>query len=152
MSDLDNIKFEKAQPGDLNEILELEKHCFLSDAFSRRQFYYLINKSKSEFVVVRNHQKIIAYLIIQTRKNSLKYRIYSLAIASKARNLGLGKKLLDYAEELARKNNIQRITLEVSEKNAPAINLYTKHGFRTEKFSTGYYADGTPALVMMKEL
>lgn len=152
MSNLDNIKFEKAKPCDLNEILELEKHCFLSDAFSRRQFYYLINKSKSEFVVVRNNHKIIAYLIIQTRKNSLKYRIYSLAIAPEVRNLGVGKKLLDYAEQLARKNNMHKITLEVSEKNAPAINLYTKHGFRTEKTNSGYYADGSSALVMMKEL
>lgn len=152
MSDLDNIKIEKAQPGDLNEVLELEKQCFLSDAFFRHQFYYFIHKSKSKFVVVRNHEKIIAYLIIQIRKNSRKYRIYSLAIAPEARGHGIGKKLLNYTERLARKNNIQKITLEVSEKNETAINLYKKQGFQIEKTRVGYYADGSPAWIMVKEM
>ena len=152
MSSLDDIKIEKAQPGDLNQILELEKQCFLGDAFFRYQFYYFIHKSKSEFVVVRNHHKIIAYLIIQTRKNSLKYRIYSLAIAPEAREQGIGKKLLEYAEQVARKNNIQKITLEVSEKNEAAINLYKKQGFTVTKTRAGYYADGSPAWIMVKEM
>lgn len=152
MTEIGNIKIEKAQAGDLNEILELEKQCFFSDAFLRHQFYYFIHKSKSEFVVVRDPYKIIAYLIIQIRKNSLKYRIYSLAIAPEARGTGIGKKLLEYAERLARKNNIKKITLEVSEKNVAAINLYKKKGFQIEKTRAGYYADGSPAWIMVKEI
>jgi len=152
MTVIGNIKIEKAQPADLNEILALEKQCFFSDAFLRHQFYYFIHKSKSKFVVVRNPYKIIAYLIIQIRKNSRKYRIYSLAIAPETRGTGIGEKLLEYAELLARKNNIQKITLEVSEKNVAAINLYKKKGFQIEKTRAGYYADGSPAWVMVKEV
>ncbi len=152
MTEIGNIKIEKAQPGDLNEILELEKQCFFSDAFLQHQFYYFIHKSKSEFVVVRNPDKIIAYLIIQIRKNSRKYRIYSLAIAPEARGTGIGKELLEYAERLARKNNIPIITLEVSEKNVAAVNLYKKKGFQIEKTRAGYYADGSPAWIMVKEI
>ncbi|MGM0408756.1 MAG: ribosomal protein S18-alanine N-acetyltransferase [Bacteroidota bacterium] len=152
MTEIGNVKIEKAHPGDLNEIMELENQCFLSDAFSRHQFYYFIHKSKSEFVVVRNHNKIIAYLIIQSRKNSRKYRIYSLAIAPEARGQGIGKKLLEYAEQLAKKNHIQKITLEVSEKNESAINLYKKQGYQIEKTRAGYYADGSPAWIMVKEI
>ncbi|HKL07297.1 MAG TPA: ribosomal protein S18-alanine N-acetyltransferase [Bacteroidales bacterium] len=152
MTETGDIKMEKAQPADLNEILALEKQCFFSDAFFRHQFYYFIHKSKSEFVVVRNPHKIIAYLIIQIRKNSRKYRIYSLAIAPEARGTGIGEKLLEYAERLARKNNIQKITLEVSEKNVAAIHLYKKMGFQIEKTRAGYYADGSPAWIMVKEV
>ncbi|MFP4023625.1 MAG: ribosomal protein S18-alanine N-acetyltransferase [Thiohalospira sp.] len=152
MTKIGDLKIEKAQLADLNKIIELEKQCFFSDAFFRHQFYYFINKSKSEFVVVRKHDKIIGYLIIQIRKNSLKYRIYSIAIAPEARGMGIGKKLLEYTEQLARKNKIQKITLEVSEKNIAAINLYKKQGYRVVKTRAGYYTDGSSAWIMVKDI
>ena len=100
MSTLDNIKIEKAKIGDLNGIVDLEIECFKEDAFSKEQFRYLIKKAKGEFVVVRLKNKIIAYLVFLRRKNSIKYRIYSIAITPEARGLGIASKLLIYVRQI----------------------------------------------------
>jgi len=101
--------------------------------------------------VVRDKNKIIAYLIFLKRKNSRKYRIYSIAIAPEARGLGIASKLLIYAESRAIKSNIHQIALEVSEKNTSAISLYKKHGYRELGFRPSYYSDGSAAIIMIKD-
>ena len=147
----DEINIEKASIKDSEEIYALEQICFDEDAFSKKQFIYLVKKSKSEFVVVRKGGKIIAYLIVLKRKNSKHYRIYSIAILPEARGLGIGKRLLEYAEKTALKNNTHKISLEVNENNYAAIHLYAKHGYLKVGYRLGYYADGSPALIMTKE-
>jgi len=150
MREPDNIEIRKASKKDLDEICELEQICFHEDAFSKRQFSYLIKKAKGEFVVVRKN-KLIAYLIFLRRKNSKKYRIYSIAIAPEARGLGIAKKLLEYAEGVALKNNIHQISLEVSENNESAINLYLKQKYQIAGSKPDYYFDGSSAIIMEKE-
>ncbi|MEE4197692.1 MAG: ribosomal protein S18-alanine N-acetyltransferase [Bacteroidales bacterium] len=152
MKTFGKFKIEKARPSDLPDILMLEKASFSADAFTRHQFYYFIHQSKSNFVVVRNRQQILAYLIIQIRKNSRKYRIYSLAIAPNARGMGIATLLLGYAEQLAITHKIKKIKLEVSDKNTAAINLYQKQGYRKTGERSGYYADGSAAWIMEKNM
>jgi ribosomal-protein-alanine acetyltransferase len=147
-----NIKIQKATLKDLNDISLLEMECFKEDAFSKRQFRYLIKKANGEFVVVRTKQKLIAYLIFLKRKNSHKYRIYSIAIDPKVRGLGIATKLLMYAEKKALKSNIHQIALEVSENNESAIALYQKLGYTKIGFRPSYYSDGSSAIIMTKDL
>lgn len=150
MNDLNDLKIESATISDVKEIFALEKTCFEGEAFSKRQFYYLIAKAKSEFVIIRKNKKIIAYLIILKRKNSKQLRIYSLAIAPEARRLGIAKTLLDHADNLSKKEQIEAIFLEVSENNSAAINLYKKHGYLPTGKRPSYYSDGSDALLMGK--
>ena len=42
---------------------------------------------------------------------------------------GVGKKLLDASEELARSRGMERIRLEVTDSNERAVRFYTKNGF-----------------------
>jgi ribosomal protein S18 acetylase RimI-like enzyme len=60
--------------------------------------------------------------------------IHALAIFKKHRGQGLAGKLLEHVEEIALKNELSSITLEVISDNASAIKAYTKFGF--EKIKT----------------
>lgn len=152
MSGTDNLKLELAKKKDVKELISLEKICFQEDAFSKNQITYLITKAKGEFIVIRKSNKIIAYLILSKRENSKQLRIYSIAIAPEARGLGLAKRLMNYTEEVCKKELKDRITLEVSKENLPAITLYQSMGYRIVGERPNYYANGGSALLMLKRI
>tara|TARA_Y100001978_G_scaffold201235_1_gene219130 strand:+ start:1560 stop:1991 length:432 start_codon:yes stop_codon:yes gene_type:complete len=65
---------------------------------------------------------------------------------------GIGKKLL---EEILKKCNsfaVEKIILEVSEKNIAALNFYRSFGFKTVGIRKKYYEDGSNALMQEKKL
>ena len=152
MNELTDLLIIPAKKSDVNEIFALEQLCFKSDTFSKSQFYYLVTKAKSEFVIIRKNKKIIAYLIALKRKNSNQLRIYSLAIAPESRGLGIAKMLLNYTDEISLKKKINKISLEVSENNYAAISLYKKHGYQIVGEKREYYSDGSNALIMIKSI
>lgn len=55
------------------------------------------------------------------------------------RRKGLARCLLREAEQYAKKNKLQRITLEVRASNKPAIVLYEGFGFEREGMRPGFY-------------
>lgn len=56
--------------------------------------------------------------------------IASLAVAPEARGQGVGFRLLQEAQMIAEERGLDRLTLDVSPTNTPALNLYSKFGFR----------------------
>jgi ribosomal protein S18 acetylase RimI-like enzyme len=56
--------------------------------------------------------------------------IHDLAVVPGQRGRGIGRALLDAAEEHARERGCCKLTLEVQEANAPARGLYRSFGFR----------------------
>jgi ribosomal protein S18 acetylase RimI-like enzyme len=56
--------------------------------------------------------------------------IASLAVAPEARGQGVGFRLLQEAQMIAEDRGLDRLTLDVSPANTPALNLYSKFGFR----------------------
>ena len=57
------------------------------------------------------------------------------------RNKGIGNKLMTYLIDIANKNNVDNITLEVRVSNIVAINLYKKYGFLEVAIRKYYYGD-----------
>jgi ribosomal protein S18 acetylase RimI-like enzyme len=146
------VTIRKAKKSDLLNIISIEKDSFGKDAFSLRQFKYLLGSSNCYFFTTTIKQKPVGYLILLKRKGSKTLRIYSIAINFHQRGKGIARRLIDLAREIAFENNFNRITLEVSEINQPAIDLYQKSGFITVGFKPNYYNDGSTALLMVKEL
>jgi ribosomal protein S18 acetylase RimI-like enzyme len=56
----------------------------------------------------------------------------SMAVSTDFRRSGVGKKLLEEAEEWARRHKIHKITLDVLANNRPALRLYEKLRYREE--------------------
>jgi len=84
-----------------------------------------------EWAVENNYEKI--------------YVIYTLAVHPNSFGLGIGKKLLDFAEEIARKEGCFSLRLDVVKGNIPAESLYKKCGYKcVGTTSLGYEAYGLP--------
>jgi len=144
--------FRLASRTDVDELYRLEQLCFGQEAFSKSQFIYLITKSKAHVALLLDAQKLAGYLILLFRKNSGHVRIYSVAVSPREQGKGLGRQLLNYAEQIALTNKKEVVTLEVSEKNQPAISLYQKWGFDLTGEKPQYYKDRSSALLMEKRL
>ena len=59
-------------------------------------------------------------------------------------------RLIEKAEQLAKQNNIETLSLEVSYNNITAYLLYKKLGFIGRRTRKNYYSDGSDAIEMIK--
>jgi len=56
--------------------------------------------------------------------------ISTVVINTKYRRRGIATKMIEVALEIAKEKNIKIVKIEVEAKNAPAVKLYTKAGFK----------------------
>lgn len=109
--------------------------------------------------IARYNNKIVGAVILQhTPEDGYKnvewdldsnyekiYVICTLAVHPGFTRLGIGKKLLDFTEELARKEGCIGLRLDVVKGNIPAENLYKKCGYKyIGTTSLGYEKYGLP--------
>lgn len=131
---------------DLNSLIEIENQCFLHP-WTKEMFESEINNG-SYFYVYEIDNKVIGYMDVHLIQDVLE--LNNIAIVKDKQNCGYGQKLLDYMLEVARKNNIKQIFLEVNSNNN-AYYLYKKNGFEENRVRKNYYPDGD-AIEMKKEL
>ena len=72
----------------------------------------------------------------------------NIVVRKDKRKEGIGSKLLNKIFEIAKEKNAQTITLEVNEKNLPAIRLYQKFGFEQTGLRKKYYHNMYNAIIM----
>ena len=65
--------------------------------------------------------------------------IITIATAPAYRRSGVGRALMDHAIRELQRERADRLFLEVSERNTPALDLYRKLGFRQVGRREGYY-------------
>jgi ribosomal protein S18 acetylase RimI-like enzyme len=75
--------------------------------------------------------------------------IITLGVAPSHQRRGLGRWLLDAAEQRLRKHTVR---LTVRERNVPAITLYRRCGYAITERKWAYYRDGETGLVMEKHV
>ena len=82
--------------------------------------------------------KIVGYIVIAIREKNIndskmRYRkilkIESICVTKNYRNKGIGTKILEFIDTLAKDNNCTDIYLDVNNHNENAIKLYEKLGF-----------------------
>ncbi len=137
----------RATPKDLRRMYRLEKVCF-PRPLQRAHIESLICNENAYPLVFENNKKIVGTLILFF--DGFNAKILSIAVHPSSRRLGIGKRLILEAENIARNLNVQKVTLEVSTKNSVAINLYTSFGYRFEGVIENYYAWGDDAYFMSK--
>ena len=101
-------------------------------------FYNLFSKKNIVFISTNN--PIEGYLI--ARKVLDEYEVLSLASDINKRRKGVGTMLFKKLINIAVKNKVKRILLEVSENNYAALCLYKKLGFQKINSRRNYYNEG----------
>lgn len=130
----------------------IERECFKVDRLSLRRIKHWIKASNRIFCVVEDKEGLLGYGLAFLHRGTKHSRLYSLAIAPRARGKGIGNTLLQHIEAEAVNNGRLYMRLEVASDNETAINLYQKSGYRSFGIYPDYYEDHGDALRMQKRI
>lgn len=125
---------------DLDAISEIEQKCFPGPiAYSKRQLAYLLLRANSASFVESCGSVIRGFVIVTYRRGSLTGHIETIDVDPTYTKLGIGLRLLTFAEEDMRKRGKRWSQLEVSEGNKVALKLYKKAGYTLKERVKRYY-------------
>ena len=99
-------------------------------------FFFKLFLDKNVFFISLN-RPLDGYLI--ARKTLDEYEVLTLATDINKRRRGIGTLLLKKLINLAKKDKVLRIILEVSESNIAAVSMYEKLGFKKVSKRKNYY-------------
>ena len=116
----------------------------------------VLNRKRVHTFVAKDGAEIVGYITVISGK-FLKVRgtaYIVMGVIASHRGRGIGTELLARVEELARKQAVHRMELEVFEKNEGAVRLYEKLGFVAEgrRREAIKKADGYEDIIWMGKL
>ena len=130
---------------DLEEI----KDCLLTD-FDDFWSYNILKQEfengKSKYFVLKHENEIVGFVGILLIIDEV--NIMNIVVRKDKRKLGIGSLLLEKIIDFSKIHNATSITLEVNEKNIPAIKLYKKYGFKQVGLRKKYYNNEDNAILM----
>ena len=146
-----NIKIDRMNLDDLKsikDILSLEFDDFwnyniLKDELESKNSKYIVVKD------IKSNDEIVGFAGIKIFIDEAD--IMNIVVKKSYRNKGIGSLLLENLLLLCNKSNLKSLSLEVNEKNIPAINLYKKFGFKNISIRKNYYKDEN-GIIMKKVL
>jgi [ribosomal protein S18]-alanine N-acetyltransferase len=137
------------QPGDLDALAQLHSACFPEAPWSRGALALLLAQPETVAFLAEDARGLLGFILL--RRAADEAEVLSLGVARQARRRGLAGRLL--AEGCAWLGPAAaRLFLEVAADNAAALALYRSLGFRAVGRREKYYADGSDALVLRRDL
>jgi len=140
------------RPGDLQTLYEIDQACFVPGiSYTREELSAFIGHRHSQTWVAEAAGEITGFLIAQREPRKVLH-IVTIDVLKAWRRRGLGSLLMDAAEQWANDHGLRMIGLETAQDNFAAHKFYQARGYRKVGEVERYYADGTTAWVMVKEL
>lgn len=137
---------------DIPRLVEIEKACFDTDRLSRRNFRYMLTKGHAATLVAEAEGRIVAYVMVLFHRGTSLARLYSIAVTQAARQTGVGRQLVNAAEEVARAHDCIYMRLEVRADNIPSLRLFERLGYQQFGRYLNYYEDQADAMRLEKRL
>ncbi len=143
---MSEISISEAQPKDFSAIAEFAEPLWYqhySPIIGDQQVAYMLEKFQSvkaieeqcqqgyQYFILLLEQQIIGYFSIQLKENNSLF-ISKFYLGEQSRGKGLGKRMLDKIETIAKHKGCNKIELSVNKEN-PAVAIYKKLGFICEK-------------------
>ena len=147
-----DFNIEPATLAHLEELLELEQQCFVTDQLSRRSMRRFLANEQSVFRVALHQGHCIGYVLIVFHRGTRLARMYSLAVGPEWQGHGIARKLIGSGEAEAQNRGALYIRLEVNNTNERAIGLYQSQGYIKFGLLHDYYEDHSDALRMQKRI
>lgn len=145
---------QQATIDDLETLYQIERECFVLEAFSKEQLIYLLSSSSSISLTAQVGSDIAGFIIglIQKRDETKTGRIFTLDVAVKHRRKGVGQKLLQEFERILRERDVTSCYLEVRADNVAALKLYRKNKYLEVEQLKNYYERGVNGIRLKKTL
>jgi ribosomal-protein-alanine N-acetyltransferase len=137
---------------DLDTLYEIDQSCFPPGvSYSKSELAGFTARRGSRTWIAEEGGQIVGFLIAD-RAGPRAAHIVTIDVRGACRRRGLGRVLMDAAEEWAREQKLQLIYLETAEDNLVAQRFYHARGYAKVEKVEGYYANGQAAWVMAKSL
>jgi ribosomal-protein-alanine N-acetyltransferase len=137
---------------DVPALAEIDAALFGTDAWSQATFWSELAgvPDRRWYRVAEIDDAIVGYVGLGIGEGT--GDVQTIAVAAPAQGRGWGRVLLDALLEEARALGCAEVLLEVRADNAPALALYDRRGFVLIATRRRYYADGTDALILRRDL
>lgn len=147
---LSNVEVSYMDLKDIDDVMTVEKLSF-TIPWSKDAFIEEVSKNKfAIYITAKVNGRVVGYAGMW--KVCDEGHITNVAVHPEFRKHGIGRKLVENMVLVAKKEGIDRMTLEVRRSNIAAQTLYLKFGFKVEGCRKGYYSDnGEDAIIMWKE-
>ena len=143
-----DIKIEKMTITDLNNIKDNLNNDF-DDFWNYNVLKEEIESNNSKYIVAKIDNEVVGFAGIKIIMDEAD--IMNIVTKKTFRNKGIGTLLLKNLISISHELQLSSISLEVNEKNLPAIHLYEKFGFENLGIRKNYYQDKN-AIIMTKKL
>jgi ribosomal protein S18 acetylase RimI-like enzyme len=134
-------KVSKASPYILP--LETTKEFFNFFTVEHKSDTYILNDEK---------EKLVGFFAVINMTDKKKMELLSIIIDPLSQRHGYGRKIMEFAEKLAKKASFETIVLVTNVKNTPAINFYKSLGYKIIKTAENYYSDGETRYIFEKKV
>lgn len=146
------LSFRRATPEDVARVVEIERDGF-KHPWSRELIERELEHAWSRVLVAEEPGggPVVGYIVFWLVHDEV--HVLNVATALEARRRGVGRALMDAAEEEGRRRGARLATLEVRRSNTAALQLYLGMGYRQVGVRPNYYAEEREdAIVMVKTL
>ncbi len=148
---INNITIKKLEKNDINKILQIEKSQNVNILKETVILDDMSNSNNTLYFGAIYNDIIVGYIAITYVIDTID--ILSIVTMKNYENVGVATLLLEYIFNFAKKNNVNKIFLEVRTSNTKAINLYEKNNFKLISKRKNYYTDTKEdALIYLKEI
>ncbi len=110
------------------ELINQHSKSFKLGAYKTTDFDDLHRENAFKCISIRKDKELVANLLVFIKEDGIGF-MEDLFVDSSVRGKGLGKYLVNYANEYLIKNDVNKIELEVWSSNYKAYNLYKKMGY-----------------------
>ena len=146
------MRLRPFRPSDLETLYEIDHACFAPGvSYSWEEMARFIAHSNSKTWVAEEGDSIIGFAVAERRSGRVGH-IVTIDVVEQWRRHGVGKALMDAAEDWARQHGLGFIYLETAADNLVAQAFYEARDYVKLQKRERYYANGKAAWVMMKSL
>ena len=131
----------------LEDLFVLENKCFTHDVYSKKLLDDDLKNANRKIFVAKFFNEVVGYINFEVIFDEI--NLLKICVLEEFRNYNIASKLMKKMLEYKNENNINKIFLEVSEKNIPAIKLYEKFNFKHLTTRKNYYKSGEDAFIFV---
>lgn len=147
-TNIETVTIKKMTSADIDGVIKIEEASYGSHHWSKESFLNEVNNELAKYYALFTNDGILAgyagcWHILEEA------HITTIAISPEFRRRKFGEALLQRIINDCYKEKIKYITLEVRVSNEPAINLYSKYGFKSFGTRKGYYQNNNEDALIM---
>lgn len=145
------MRLRAYRPADLDTLFEIDQACFPPGiSYSREELRRFVAFREGATWVAEDGREIIGFLIAHRQPGRVGH-IVTIDVRQGARRGGVGRALMQAAEDWARANDLRLVYLETAEDNRTAQEFYRTLGYQKVERIPRYYSNGAAAWVMVKQ-